>query len=350
MNIRYQLCPQMKIYDQIGYRWLPNIMFNQKPNYKSEILNTDNYGLRFNSKKNSLKQKTIFETEYKNNNISVLIGGSASFGVGSDSDEKTIASNLSKNSNTFVYNFGGTAFNGFQEIILFLSLINKLDNLKNIVIFSGINDLYMFSNENFLCDFPGPFYFNKKFLTNMNNSNIGFKRLLLKYFLKIIPLSSNENDFININKKDLMKYLINSNFRKNLKSKIKYPEISIKEVIVRNLKFWKFISLALEINVTFFFQPLIYWCKELCSEEEKLIEYSKDLDVLKFIEKFKNIDKYQEIKNLFEKECLKNNIKFFDTNEFFKDNSKKNDWLFVDHIHLNNNGYEFLSNFIKEKI
>ena len=38
MNIRYQLCPQMKIYDQIGYQWLPNIMFNQNPNYKSEIL------------------------------------------------------------------------------------------------------------------------------------------------------------------------------------------------------------------------------------------------------------------------------------------------------------------------
>ena len=57
----------------------------------------------------------------KDKDISVLVGGSTSFGVGSDLDDKTIASNLSKNSDTFVYNFGGTAFNGFQEIILFLS-------------------------------------------------------------------------------------------------------------------------------------------------------------------------------------------------------------------------------------
>ena len=48
MSIRYKLCPQMKIYDQIGYQWLPNIMFSQNPNYRSKILNTDSYGLRFN--------------------------------------------------------------------------------------------------------------------------------------------------------------------------------------------------------------------------------------------------------------------------------------------------------------
>ena len=42
MNIRYQLCPQMKIYDQLRYNWLPNVMFCQEPNYRSEILNTDN--------------------------------------------------------------------------------------------------------------------------------------------------------------------------------------------------------------------------------------------------------------------------------------------------------------------
>ena len=91
MNIRYKLCPQMRIYDQLRYNWLPNVMFCQEPNYRSEILNTDKYGLRFNSKKDSINHQSIFETETKKYN-DILIGSSTAFGVGSTSDEKTISS------------------------------------------------------------------------------------------------------------------------------------------------------------------------------------------------------------------------------------------------------------------
>ena len=49
-NIRYHHCPQMKIYDSIGYQWIQNLMFMNSPNFRSEVCNTDIYGLRFNSK------------------------------------------------------------------------------------------------------------------------------------------------------------------------------------------------------------------------------------------------------------------------------------------------------------
>ena len=32
MNKRYYYCPQMKIYDTIGYKWTPNLMFMNNPN------------------------------------------------------------------------------------------------------------------------------------------------------------------------------------------------------------------------------------------------------------------------------------------------------------------------------
>ena len=32
-------------YDRIGYTWMPFIMFNQTPNFRSDVLNTDNRGL-----------------------------------------------------------------------------------------------------------------------------------------------------------------------------------------------------------------------------------------------------------------------------------------------------------------
>ena len=47
-NIRYQHCPQMRIYDNIGYQWVQNLMFMNTPNYRSKICSTDIFGLRFN--------------------------------------------------------------------------------------------------------------------------------------------------------------------------------------------------------------------------------------------------------------------------------------------------------------
>ena len=49
-ELRYKLAPQMKVYDSLGYRFLPYIMFTQPPNFRSEVLNTDERGFRFNSK------------------------------------------------------------------------------------------------------------------------------------------------------------------------------------------------------------------------------------------------------------------------------------------------------------
>ena len=47
-NFRHQLIPQMKVYDNMGFEWLPFIMFTQPPNFRSKVVNTDDKGFRFN--------------------------------------------------------------------------------------------------------------------------------------------------------------------------------------------------------------------------------------------------------------------------------------------------------------
>ena len=92
-----------------------------------------------------------------------MIGSSTTFGVGSTEDKKTIPSILSKNSNYF-YNLGGRAFNGFQEIILYQLFADKIKhNIKKIVLLSGMNDVYMFSNKNFIHQFQDHFIIIKLF-------------------------------------------------------------------------------------------------------------------------------------------------------------------------------------------
>ena len=68
-ELRYKLAPQMKVYDSLGYRFLPYIMFTQPPNFRSEVLNTDERGFRFNSK---VKKKSIFDEIKKNETILFL--------------------------------------------------------------------------------------------------------------------------------------------------------------------------------------------------------------------------------------------------------------------------------------
>ena len=92
MNPRYELAPQLKPYDEIGIEWVPYLMFIQTMNFRSEIVNTDCYGLRFNEKPNL--NQSIFDEKITGKK-SVFIGGSTAFGVGSSSDQKTISSLLS---------------------------------------------------------------------------------------------------------------------------------------------------------------------------------------------------------------------------------------------------------------
>ena len=166
---RYGLAPQMKIYDGIGETWKPYIMYLSKPNFRSKVVNIDQFGLRFNGLENEKvkeieKNNTIFNEKIisKNKEKAVLIGNSISFGVGATSDSLTAPSNLSKLSNFHFFNLGGRAFSGFQEIVLFQSLINSLKDIKRIVIFSGSNDLFLVNHLSSYDPVLGPYYFNNE--------------------------------------------------------------------------------------------------------------------------------------------------------------------------------------------
>ena len=163
-SLRYNLAPQMKIYDGIGEAWKPYIMYISKPNFRSDVVNLDQFGLRFNSLDNEKKieiekNNSIFNEKIvsKNQKTATLVGNSIAFGVGATSDSSTVSSKLSELSNFHFFNLGGRAFSGFQEIILFQSFINYLKGIKKIVIFSGLNDLFLINRLSSYDSILGPF-------------------------------------------------------------------------------------------------------------------------------------------------------------------------------------------------
>ena len=322
-------------------------MFMNSPNYRSDICNTDIYGLRFNSKNNLELNKTIFDQE-TNKERALMIGSSTTFGVGSTSDENTIPGFLSNNSNYFFYNFGGRAFNGFQEIILFQLLSKKLNGIKKIVLYSGMNDAYMTYNKSFISRYPGPFYYNKNFLEQMDKTNLTFNRKILKFLLPNLEI-----DYRFINIKDLINYLFTKNFRDNYKSKKSFPMIELEEIVTRNIHIWLLLSKSINAELSFFFPPFLPWCKNknnYSKEEEEIVNY---LAVTKEKANYEYYDKiaqqYEKIKKLFEDLCKKSEIKFYDCNNLFQLSENNKKWLFVDKVHLTDYGNKLISDYIIDK-
>ena len=89
---RYSITPQMREYDSIGLQWIPYTMFTQNSDYKSNVVNTDKYGLRYTGCENPTSIDTIQAGE----EFSLIVGASTAFGVGSSSDDETIAAHLSQ--------------------------------------------------------------------------------------------------------------------------------------------------------------------------------------------------------------------------------------------------------------
>ena len=186
-KIRYSLCPQMKVYDQIHNIWSPYLMFKQDENIRSKFVNTDNYGLRYTDPEGSEKTRySLFENNLniKNEEIA-LIGGSAAFGVGSSSDTETIASKLSLLTQKSVFNLGLRAHNGFQEIINFQILINKFKNLKYVILFSGFNDIFLSKYISKEGEYS-PFFYQREFFDKMNYPS---ESIIKKFLFHLTPSS-----------------------------------------------------------------------------------------------------------------------------------------------------------------
>ena len=321
MNTRYHYCPQLKIYDKIIFKWLPHLMFMNYPNFRSEECNTDSYGFRFNSKKLAdSNHKSIFDAKIDKKK-SIMVGSSTTFGVGATKDEKTIPGILSNVSEYFFYNFGGRAFNGFQEIILTELMINKLSDIKKILLYSGMNDVYMSYNQSFIPAFPGPFYYNSIFLSNMEDSNLSLNKKILNYFFSL---------------------------KKN--KKFYFPKIELGDIVSRNIKLWKILSKSTNSEISFFLPPFLPWCKSennYTKEEEEICAYINSTQEIKNTTYFEIIEKdYKKVVKLFEENCNKNEIKFYDCNSLFQLSENNKKWLFVDKTHLTDYGNELIADYI----
>ena len=135
----------MREYDAFGHDFVLYKMFTNKKNFKGEHINTDYYGYRLSKYANNFI--SLKSEEFKASEVNIILGASTAFGVGSTKDETTIASYLHSLSGQKWINLGVRACNSMQEIINIISVLDKV-NINQVIILSGINDIYLSLNSN----------------------------------------------------------------------------------------------------------------------------------------------------------------------------------------------------------
>ncbi len=322
---RYKIVPQMEFYDKISCDFKPFVMFFNVPNFKSKFVNTDNLGFRLNFYNNEIKSLSSF---YNKPRISIVIGGSLVFGFGSTSDQKTISSILSKKTNKLFVNFGATAFNSKQEILLFLNFFQKFSIIEQVIIISGANDLYLnLINDE---DDWGNFFFKKK-----------YEKIFNKYENKNNLISKLKNSYLKILNKKVNNRLIKINYEK------------LKNNYVQNFSLWSSISKSFNFRIHYFLQPMASWTRKKLTEEElnlfNILDNSDDFAhlTLKVVSKYEN---YIEFSKLIRNIADYYKINFTDLNEQINKIENLNDSIFVDRVHMNDRGYEELSRVILNNI
>ncbi len=165
---KYKIAPQMREYDNLGFQWLPGVMFFQKPHQQHKVVSTDKYGFRHSTQKNGqLLDYDQFIEIGKQSPTGIILGGSGTFGVGATHNQYTVPSVLNRITDITWFNFGGRAFNSTQETLLLL--LHRPQRIRHLVVYGGINNLVLSclvgkTSSIYNCIFP-----QKRFEEGMEN-------------------------------------------------------------------------------------------------------------------------------------------------------------------------------------
>lgn len=332
MSERYSIAPQMRDYDQLGVQWVPYTMFAASADYRSASVNTDRYGLRCSD----LSGGGSIDTIQEGVGCSLIVGSSTAFGVGATDDTETIASKLSTMTDRIFLNFGCRAFNSRQELFLFLTHAMKLKNIGEVVLVSGVNNLYVSAfNESHY----HPMFFSEQYYAAMKRQILSSKRRFLHDTLSLFGATNLDLNSIRLD--EIPKLIFTSILGKNSVREgldINRRSISIDDALHRtteDLHLWKSLSDSIGFGLIFALQPMPAWCgKSLTNEEVRLFETlsSNSNQVLKQIN---TVEIYESYRRGVEKFCEEHEVAFVDLNESVRGNEN---WVFVDRVHLTNLG------------
>jgi hypothetical protein len=179
---RFRYYPQHKDYVALALEFRPFVMATHQPLYRSPAVNTDKFGLR-----EQYAPDGVFLDMARLPSLcaecDVVLGGSTVFGVDATSDKATLPHFLSRPQQPCL-NLGIRGATCQQEVVLFLLLKQYLPKVRNVILFTGVNNCSLASLEGTLQfpDFGGIFseeYHFNSFISQAIHAN-GSRALWVK--------------------------------------------------------------------------------------------------------------------------------------------------------------------------
>jgi hypothetical protein len=335
---RYELAPQMRDYDAIRVNWVSYLMFMQTRGFRSVSVNIDERGLRYSP-------RTAADGP-----VRLLVGGSAAFGVGASSDNKTISSFLEQKSGVRWLNFGGRAYNSTQELILYQFLGYDIEGVDRIVLFSGVNDAYLPHLTRAERPEVQVMFFGSDYLRAMTAlKNLTWPRQVARLvFENWVDADFSKISLVELLRRALLSREHGSTDHANHAIDPAVAEASAIAHLRRNLSLWKALADSRSIKLKFVLQPASSWVGKGKAPEEEAIFAELDT-VSGVLGELKILDGlHAGFAKGAQSSCAELGIDFLDINPLFKRSSKDFEWLFVDRVHLTDAGNELAANILLE--
>ncbi|AJX12147.1 hypothetical protein WJ95_03595 [Burkholderia ubonensis] len=330
MSAVSDLTPQMQGYvgefmdpDNLG--WLPYVMYFHPANFKTDIVSTDGSGFRYTEARNKRHSATTLD---RSEPVRLLVGSSTVFGTGATADRHTLSSRLTENDprpEPWV-NFGGRAFNSMQELFQFLLYRHQLPPIKEVVIFSGLNDLVLSGLPSHLRGEHGGFFFSQQFFDRLT----GKKPSGLTTWFKKEVKEAKPDDILPVD------------------AQIAYTA----DLILRHVDSWRMLCDAIGARLSYVLQPLANWVRPRGSVEEQAIFAELDTQG-SFRETYRDVcsvTTHQAFLERLQPGMTEMGVNFVDFTSVLAKAARPDQWLFVDRIHFTDEGSDVVAKLLLREL
>lgn len=320
------LTPHMPEYTERLYirgtvRWVPYLMYFHPVQHSSGTVNTDRLGFRIS---HGVDDHASPGGRIPEGPVNVLAGSSVVFGTGATADTATLPSRLWTDHapGRPWLNFGARAYNATQELLLFTLHRHLVPRVERIVILSGFNNLALARLPRSKQGDHGAFFRCDEYLKKMDELMGGGPRNARRLVADDHPAE---------------------------------PAQQIDDaagLTLRHLDTWRLLADALGARLAFVLQPLAPWVRAEPAPQEKLLFDELDQD-FSFTETYRTIatsEAGQRYADALRAGCDKLGVRFLDLNPVLADAAGKHDWLFVDRIHLTDQGYDLVARLLTDQL
>jgi len=338
-SARARLTPQMLEYaekfdDRGEIRWLPYLMYFHPANHRSAVVNTDRLGFRLCCAGEAIAS---VGGVLPPGPVRLLAGSSTVFGIGATNDAATLSSRLwARHAPAAAWlNFGGRSYNSTQELLLFVLYRHLLEQVEEVVILSGFNDLGLSRLPAAQRGDHGAFFNSGEYFEQMERlrarrqrGSTGTSRSLLRRSGTRPPPAGNAVPGLG-------------------------EQISLAtELTVRNLDTWRALTEPAGTRLTYVLQPLATWVRPQPAPQERLL--FEELDkISNFHQVYGDIaamDTGRHYASALQAGCAKIGVRFLDLSPVIEAAIRPSDWLFVDRIHFTDSGYDLAAELLADSL